>query len=108
MPKRLYTDHPELYDVSQSDWDYQCVCTTRDRLSSPLEIGCGTGEHTRRLVAEGFNVRRVLTNMRGMLSVVREKCDANFRQSVLPDLDINNKYEAVMAIRGVVNHLSPK
>jgi SAM-dependent methyltransferase len=115
IPERLYTDHPELYDVIHSDWDYDRDVSfitnafARHGIDCHhiLEIGCGTGEHTRRLVAEGFDVTGV-DKYTGMLSLAREKCDANFRQSALPDLDMNNKYGAIVAIRDVVNHLSPE
>ena len=114
MPERLYTDHPELYDAIQSEWDYDrdieflAEALERhgvygDRL---LEVGCGTGEHTRRFVARGFDVTAV-DRYEGVLSVARGKCDADFRRAALPDLAVEGAFDAVVAIRGVVNHLPP-
>lgn len=115
MPERLYTEHPELYDAIQSDWDYDrdvaFVVEALDRHGVVgdrlLEVGCGTGEHTRRFVARGFDVTAV-DPYEGMLSVARAKCDADFRRAALPDLAGEDASDAVVAIRGVVNHLPPE
>jgi len=114
MPERLYTEHPELYDAIQSDWDYDrdvafvAEALMRHGVSGDrlLEVGCGTGEHTRRFVTRGFDVTAV-DPYEGMLSVARGKCDADFRRTALPDLAVEGEYDAVVAIRGVVNHLPP-
>jgi SAM-dependent methyltransferase len=116
VPEQLYTEYPELYDVLQSDWDYDrdisFVCdafgehgVTPDD-ACLLEIGCGTGEHTRRFVAVGYDVTAV-DKYEGMLAAAREKCDADFRRATLPDLPLDGEYDAVVAARGVINHLPP-
>lgn len=114
MPEHLYTEHPELYDAVQSGWDYdRDVQFLQEALARHdidgnrlLEVGCGTGEHTRRLVAAGFDVTAV-DKYAGMLDLAREKYDADFRQVTLPDLP-PGQFDAVVAIRGVVNHLPPE
>lgn len=114
MLERLYTEHPELYDVLQSDYDYERDLsfireTTQNhgsQISQVLEIGCGTGEHTRRLVDSGFHVTAV-DKHEGMLDIARDKCDAEFQEAALPSLDLDRRFDLVVAIRGVVNHLLP-
>ncbi len=119
MPERLYTEYPAVYDRIQSEWDYdRDVAFVAERLAETdreatgddgprlLEVGCGTGEHTRRFVARGFDVTAV-DAYEGMLSVARRKCEAEFRADALPDLDAEGRFDAVVAIRGVVNHLPP-
>ena len=114
MPERLYTDHPELYDAIQSEWDYDrdvaFVTDVLDRFDVDgvrlLEIGCGTGEHTRRFAAEDFDVTAI-DKYDGMLDVAREKCEVDFRTEALPDLTVDGEFDAIVMIRGVVNHLSP-
>ena len=115
MAERLYEEHPELYDAIQSEWDYdRDVAFVEAHLeraglagTNVLEIGCGTGEHTRRLITAGFDVTAV-DRSSGMLDVARGKCDADFRHTALPDLDVDDSYDAVVMIRGVVNHLPPE
>lgn len=43
-----------------------------------------------------------------MLSAARGKCDADFRRAALPGLAVEGEFDAVVAIRGVVNHLPPE
>ncbi|WP_423996285.1 class I SAM-dependent methyltransferase [Halorubrum trapanicum] len=136
MVDGLYDERPRLYDAIQSDWDYDrdvdfvldafaerggdlgCVApdgagpdgAAPERL---LEVGCGTGEHTRRLAARGLDVTAIDAH-EGMLGVAREKCasdglDVDFRRTGLPNPDLGDAraFDAAVAIRGVVNHLAP-
>lgn len=120
MTDGLYEAHPALYDAIQSEWDYdRDVAFVRDRLAERgvdgdrlLDVGCGTGEHARRFADRGFSVTAI-DKHRGMLDRAREKCDGNrsgaidFRETTLPDPDLDGTYDAVVAIRGVINHLPP-
>lgn len=114
MAERLYTDHPALYDAIQSEWDYERdISFVVDMIAQHgvegtrvLEIGCGTGEHTRRLAAEGFDVTAV-DKHGGMLDRAKTKCEADFRQETLPDLSVEGEFDVAVAIRGVINHLPP-
>jgi SAM-dependent methyltransferase len=117
MPERLYTEYPALYDAIQSEWDYDrdvaFVEATRERHGVDgdrlLEIGCGTGEHTKRFVEAGYDVTAI-DPFKGMLSLAREKVegDAAFHQTGLPDPALEGEFDVVVAIRGVVNHLPPE
>lgn len=115
MIERLYTEYPRLYDVIQSGYDYnrdidflRSILNAHDStVQLVLEIGCGTGEHTRRLVDAGFEVTAVDKHA-GMLTAAREKCDANFIQGALPALHLDGSYELIIAIRGVINHIGPE
>ncbi|PSQ12443.1 class I SAM-dependent methyltransferase, partial [Halobacteriales archaeon QS_7_69_60] len=112
--ERLYTEHPELYDAIQSEWDYDrdvefVLERAADHGLEPrrlLEVGCGTGEHTRRFLTEGLAVTAV-DRYRGTLEAARGKCDAGFLQGALPDLPVDGRFDLVVALRGVVNHLPP-
>lgn len=114
MTGSRYTDHPDLYDAVQSEWDYdRDVAFVESVLADHdvdgrhiLEVGCGTGEHTRRFVAAGSDVTAV-DPAEGMLAAAREKCDAHFHATGLPDLAVEGEFDAAVALRGVVNHLSP-
>jgi len=112
MTERLYTEYPAVYDLIQSEWDYdrdvRFVADAVGGLSGCrlLELGCGTGEHTRRFVEAGADVTAVDAH-EGMLSVAREKCDADFRRAALPAAPDAGPFDAAVAIRGVLNHLPP-
>lgn len=124
MVEQLYSKHPELYDAIQSEWDYdRDVSFVSETLlehdqtgTRLLEIGCGTGEHTRRFAEAGFDVTAVEPN-EGMLSLAREKLDearrddgtaVEFRHDALPHLDVEGSFDVVVAVRGVLNHLPPE
>ncbi len=113
MTERLYTEHPDLYDAIQREWDYdRDVSFVAERAAagdpSVLDVGCGTGEHGRRFAEAGFDVTGIDPH-EGMLERAREKCGdgATFRRGALPDIDIDGRFDAVVAIRGVINHLPP-
>jgi SAM-dependent methyltransferase len=112
MGEHLYTDHPEVYDLIQSEWDYDrdvafvLDAADLDAGERLLEVGCGTGEHTRRFVERGLDVTAVDAHA-GMLSVARRKCDARFREAALPAVGADGPFDAAVAIRGVINHLPP-
>lgn len=115
MVEQLYAEYPALYDAIQSEWDYDRDITfVCDQLTERtptdarlLEVGCGTGEHSRRFVDAGFDVTGV-EPVEGMLSLAREKTTADFRQCGLPDLDVDGTFDVIVAIRGVINHLPPE
>lgn len=114
MTERLYAEYPELYDAIQSEWPYdRDIAFVLDRLEERsldpdrlLEVGCGTGEHTRRFVDLGFDVTAVDKHA-GMLAAAREKCDATFEEDSLPGYDSDDSYDAAVLLRGVINHLPP-
>ncbi len=114
MAEQLYAEYPELYDAIQSEWDYDRDVSFVTERAPPeesserrlLEVGCGTGEHTRRFVEAGFAVTAVDPNDR-MLSVAHEKTTATFRQQALSDLSVEGQFDVIVAIRGVINYIAP-
>ena len=120
MTDGLYGERPALYDAIQSDWNYdRDIAFVVDRLAERgvdgdrlLDVGCGTGEHARRFADRGVAVTAIDKHGE-MLDRAREKCDGDrpgavdFREATLPDLDLDGPYDAIVAVRGVINHLPP-
>lgn len=112
--EQVYTEYPELYDAIQSEWDYDRDCAfVRDLLDGRdpadltlLEVGCGTGEHTRRFAEAGYDVTAIDPN-EGMLSRAREKGGADYLVAGVPGIPVDAEFDLVVAIRGVINHLPP-
>ncbi|QSG11788.1 SAM-dependent methyltransferase [Halapricum desulfuricans] len=103
--EQLYTDYPELYDAIQSEWDYDRDCAfVRDLLDGRdpedlrlLEIGCRTGEHTRRFAADGYDVTAMDPN-EGMLSRAKEKIDVDYHAAGVPGIPVDSEFDVVVAI----------
>ncbi len=111
---RLYEAYPELYDAIQAEWEYDRDLQFLDALTdgfqgvtAALDVGCGTGEHTCRLADRGMSVVGVDMH-EGMLTTARRKCAASFKQATLPTLDLDQQFDLIIAIRGVINHLPPE
>lgn len=119
MPDAVYDANPAVYDAINADWNYDRDCQfLRDAATraganpeSVLEIGCGTGEHTRRLARE-YTVTAI-DPAAGALDHARQKladqpeARVNFEQGGLPSLPVEGTFDLVVGIRGVINHVGP-
>lgn len=112
---RLYSEYPAIYDSIQSEWDYdRDVSFVIDLLDGRdpkecrlLEVGCGTGEHTRRFVEAGFDVTAIDPND-GMLDRAHEKVEATYLAAAIPAIPVDDTFDVIVAIRGVINHVPPE
>ncbi len=105
---------PELYDAiyagEQHDREASFV---REALpgdaDTVLEVGAGTGEHTRRLAPE-YRVTAVepVAPMRERArKKVGDRGGVTVRAGALPDLDLDERFDAVLAVHSVLNYLAP-
>lgn len=114
MGERLYTAYPAVYDAIQAEWDYDRDVRVLERgfaaadrpIDRILEVGVGTGEHTRRLERAGYELLGI-DKHRGMLTEAQSKTEAALWQAALPALATDTTVDAVVALRGVINHLDP-
>lgn len=112
MSEALYAEHPEVYDALYREKEYDAeVAFAVKRLDDPagaraLVVGCGTGEHARRLVDRGVEVVGV-DRYAAMVERARTKSDATFRVDALPDLSVAETFDLVWLPFTVVNHLDP-
>jgi len=115
MSEALYARRPEVYDALYADKPYDDeVEWVLDRFAAErgsvpetptaLVVGCGTGEHSRRLEAAGMDVTGV-DRYGAMVERAREKSAATFRVDRLPDLSVEGSYDLVWAPFTVLNHL---
>lgn len=112
MSEALYAEHPEVYDALYREKDYDVeVAFAVEQLgsaagASALIVGCGTGEHARRLVDRGVEVVGV-DRYGAMVERARGKSDATFCVDSLPDLAVEGAFDLVWLPFTVVNHLDP-
>ncbi|MFB6203201.1 MAG: class I SAM-dependent methyltransferase [Candidatus Nanohaloarchaea archaeon] len=111
--ERLY-QKARYYDVLYHEKDYEgevdfILEKYREKRDTDSEkvlvLGCGTGNHTKHLKERGFDVT-ALDRYQGMLDRAREKSDAEFRQTDLPEIEAEGSYGLVMMPFTVINHIS--
>jgi SAM-dependent methyltransferase len=108
----LYAERPEVYDALYADKEYDdevafVISEFEERGNGGdrvLVVGCGTGEHSRRLVERGFDVTGV-DRYEAMVERARTKSDATFHADSLPDLSVEGPYDLAFLPFTVVNHL---
>ncbi|WP_158059051.1 class I SAM-dependent methyltransferase [Halorussus halophilus] len=122
MSEALYADRPDVYDALYATKEYDAeVEFVRSKFEEyadtgttetggtdhprALVVGCGTGEHSKRLSEAGFEVTGV-DKYPAMVEHARTKSDAEFRVGELPDLEVEGEYDFVWLPFTVLNHLS--
>jgi len=115
MNENLYAEYPEAYDALYARKDYDAEVefvlsrfeeTTETDQKRALVVGCGTGEHSKRLREEGFDVVGV-DKYPAMVERARTKSDAEFRVGDLPDPPVEGSFDLVWFPFTVVQHLDP-
>jgi SAM-dependent methyltransferase len=109
--KRALYDHPTVYDALHAGKPYdEEVAFVLDRMpaaaSRALVVGCGTGEHARRLHDAGLDVVGVDPSP-AMIGRARERSDVEFLVGALPELPIDGRFDLVVAPFTVTNYLAP-
>lgn len=109
MEQALY-DHPAVYDALYARKPYgEEVAFMLDRAPTArraLVVGCGTGEHARRLHEAGITVVGVDPSP-AMVRRAREKSDAEFCIGTLPELPVSGRFDLVAVPFTVTNYLAP-
>lgn len=116
MTERLYTTHPDIYDalyceMKDYDTEVQFIIDQFETESQTdgartLILGCGTGEHAKRLVTHGFDVLGI-DKHEAMLESARQKSDATFHVGALPEVDVDDSFDLILVPFTVINHLDP-
>lgn len=113
MNEGLYS-RAGYYDVIYQNKDYEGETEfvierfeeSEAKHKNALVLGCGTGEHSRRLEERNFDVTGMDANPE-MLEKAKEKSDARFTETELPDIDTEGEFGLVLVPFGVINYLEP-
>lgn len=104
-------DHPAVYDALHAGRPYgEQVAFALERAPAArhaLVVGCGTGEHARRLHEAGVDAVGVGRSP-AMVGRARGKSDAEFVVGTLPELPVSGRFDLVMAPFTAVNYLAPR
>lgn len=103
-----YKEFAKYYDTLYRNKDYEkeVIFLSNFLLSSSkiLDVGCGTGRHASFLEELGHNVDGVDLNSE-MLEIAKNRIKGNLYNQNILDLNINLKYDFIIAMFAVVNHL---
>ncbi|GLI36593.1 class I SAM-dependent methyltransferase [Geobacter hydrogenophilus] len=110
----VFESYSRYYDLLYRDKDYAGEAAYVDRLIrsyqpgavSLLDLGCGTGRHSRLLADKGYKVHGVDAS-REMLHVAHEKSTggtAAFSHGDIRDLRLDEKFDAAVALFHVMSY----
>ena len=103
-----YSTFAKYYDIFYSNKDYKKEADFLTKLLDDkkivLDAGCGTGVHMKHLEDNGYDVDGVDINT-DMLVIASKKVKGDLYAQNLLDLNIPKKYEAIISMFAVLNHL---
>lgn len=111
-----YNDFAYIYDALTDDVDYDKFLQFIKRIFklnnlSPqlvLELACGTGNFTKKLSDEGYDVI-ALDSSEQMLDVAREKCeDVLFLNQDMTEFELYGTVDAIVCVLDGVNYVTDK
>jgi 2-polyprenyl-3-methyl-5-hydroxy-6-metoxy-1,4-benzoquinol methylase len=103
-----YGQMAKYYDIFYKNKDYKREVEFLSNIlkdkETILDVGCGTGEHMKYLIEKGYEVEGMDLDP-DILEIAHDKTNAVvYNQNVL-ELDIDNKYDAIISMFAVMNHL---
>lgn len=103
-----YKEMAKYYDLFYSSKSYEREVSFLESLikdrKTILDVGCGTGIHIDLLSKKGYLVDGVDLN-KEMLDIARKRVNSNLFIGNLLDYDIDKKYDAIISMFAVFNHL---
>ncbi len=112
----MYNNFAKVYDRLTDDVDYDGIYRYLKEIfirygENPelvLELACGTGNFTRRLIDGGYDVIAI-DNSVEMLDVAREKCpEALLLEQDMTDFELYGTVDAIICILDGVNYITDK
>ena len=111
-----YNDFAYIYDALTDDVDYNQFMQFIKKIFKlnnlnpelVLELACGTGNFTEKLVEEGYDVI-ALDNSEQMLDVAREKCEnVLFLNQDMTEFELYGTVDAIICVLDGVNYITDK
>lgn len=104
-----YNEFAKYYDKLYQKKDYQrevnflkSFLNQNDKI---IDVGCGTGIHAALLERNGYNIDG-LDLSKEMLDIAKTRLKGNLYNQNILDININNKYNIIISMFAVVNHLN--
>ena len=103
--KKMASYYDLLYSKKNYNREVQFIKQfIKNKYTSILDAGCGTGSHAKILKENGFEVSGFDLNEE-MIEVAREKCGENFEVCDILNYNSDRKYDIVICFFAVFNHL---
>jgi len=103
-----YKEFAKYYDKFYQNKDYQKEVNFLKKFINKtdkiIDIGCGTGIHASLLEKDGYNIDGLDLNQE-MLDIAKNRLSSNLYNQNILDININNKYNIIISMFAVVNHL---
>lgn len=117
--KEVFQSYGKYYDIIYADKAYEKECDFLEEIfrkyskfmpKTILDGGCGTGGHAVSLAKRGYNVTGIDASQT-MINIAKEKArkngvDIDFYVMSLQELNLNEKFDAVIAMFAVINYLT--
>lgn len=103
-----YSKFAKYYDNFYKNKDYKKEVVFLEKIlegkKAILDVGCGTGIHMALLEQKQYIIDGVDLNQE-MLNIARERVKGNLYQQNMLHLSIDKKYDAIISMFAVINHL---
>lgn len=103
-----YKEFAKFYDKFYQNKDYEkevdFLMNFINMGDNIIDIGCGTGIHASLISSKGFNVDGLDLNEE-MLKIARTRLNSTLYLQNILDININKKYDIVISMFAVINHL---
>ena len=111
MIEELYNDYckySDFYDIFNKYRNYnrelRFILEIAKNKKYLLDLGCGTGTHLSMLENLGYKVTGI-DNSYNMVLLSKEKVKSNIYQMNILDFKINERFDAIISMHSVFNHL---
>ena len=103
-----YKEFAKYYDKFYQNKDYQKEVNFLKKIINKtdkiIDIGCGTGIHASLLEKDGYNIDGLDLNQE-MLDIAKNRLSSNLYNQNILDINLNNKYNIIISMFAVINHL---